>query len=448
MAKYSTFVLAILVFFSNCFADTFINRQTGERFNGYAIQKKRGNKTQVRIEKKSPQYLNLRDYEIHYNHLGRKNKVFVFSIKGSVELICETEAFEKAIVLTANQGPLFILIEIDTPGGRVDLAQRICAAIIKTNNCRTVAFVSGDKFGGAFSAGVIIALACNKVYMRRATAIGAAAAYIQTASGPKEFEEVYGQQIGEKFNSVWSAYCSAIAERNNRPGLVVKAMVNKDIEVVEVAENGKRLFIDPKDKDPNQSVVRTCSSKGSLLTLTAVEAVRAGIADKVVASREELFIVLDASKAARARDTRVFRARKNFERMQRTMEKNLSSIRFLERDAAAISMEIEVVEREIRIIGGFGYRDDYERLGLPPNWLIPPEVNIDELEDALAEYEGLSEQLLDVLEDAIVNYRKALSVAQKHPDLHKTATGLAKGLDSAQSRYDRTRSRLRLFYDM
>ena len=172
MAKYPTFVLAVLLFFSNavwypadCFADTFMHRRTGESFNGYVTQIKKGDKTKVFVEKRKPQFIDLGAYEIRYNYLGRKNKVLIFSIKDSVELICETEAFEKAIVAAANQGPLFILVDIDAPGGRIDLVQRVSEAIIKIHNCRTVAFVSGGQFGGAFSAGAIITLACDRVYM-------------------------------------------------------------------------------------------------------------------------------------------------------------------------------------------------------------------------------------------------------------------------------------------
>jgi len=138
MAKYLISIAAVLLFFSNCFGDTFTHRQTGKSFNGYATQAKKHNKAQVRIaNKKRPQYLDLGDYEIHYNRLGRKNKVLVFSIKAPVDLICETEAFEEAIISAANQGPLFILIQIDTSGGRIDLAKRICRAIIQIDNCRT-----------------------------------------------------------------------------------------------------------------------------------------------------------------------------------------------------------------------------------------------------------------------------------------------------------------------
>ncbi len=53
---------------------------------------------------------------------------------------------------------MLILVEIDTPGGRVDLAQRMCAAITKNADCDVIAFVKGGQYGGAISAGAAVAL--------------------------------------------------------------------------------------------------------------------------------------------------------------------------------------------------------------------------------------------------------------------------------------------------
>lgn len=434
MVKQTAFVFAILLSFSNCFADTFVHRQTGKSFNGYVVQRKRGDKTQVRAEKRRPQYLDLSAYEVHRNNFGRKNKVFVFSLSDSLDLISETEAFEGTIVTAANRGPLFILIEIDMPGGRVDLVQRICAAITQIDNCTTVAFVSGGKFGGAFSAGAIIALACDKVYMHEGTATGAAAPYVETSSGPQDLAKVYGQAVSAKFTSAWEAYCSAVAERNGRPGLLAKAMVGENIEVVEVLEDGKRLFIEPKNKQPSQSVVRTWSDKGSLLTLTATEAVQAGIADKVVASREELFADLAATKAAKARDTSLLRARREFERAQRTIDRILSSISYLETRAAALVKDLDALEEEIRRLdrtvfrGYYGYYGSH--LGMMAEW-----------ESLLRNRDELSGQLLFILDDLIRNHRNALSVADRHPDLRHHVSTLEKGLDSAEATYRQVRLR-------
>ena len=426
MVKYCAAILAILFSFSNCFADTFIHRQTGEKFNGYYLQRKRANKTQVRIKGGSPQYLDLSRYEIQRNHLGRKNSVSIFAIKDSISLECETEAFEKAIALAANQGPLFILIEIDSPQGRLDLSQRICSAITKVNNCDTVAFVSGGKFGGAFSTSAIVALACDKVYMRKGTTIGGTAPYVQVTSGDKELEETTDRKADEKSNLAWAAYCAAVAERKGRPGTLVRAMTDEDIELVEVAKNGERFFIDLQNKKPEQKLVRTWSKKGLLLSLPAAEAVRCAIADKMVASREELFADLDAAKARQVNDRRVFKARRSFEREQRRIERILSSINYLKEQAETIAKQVEAIE------------DDMRRLSYRPAYRP---VDILEQQRMFIARDELLAQMLRTLEELMVNCERAIERAKKHPDLEHHIETIEKDLEAAETKYRKARPR-------
>ncbi|MHC4657253.1 MAG: Clp protease/crotonase-like domain-containing protein, partial [Planctomycetota bacterium] len=369
MVKYLISMLAVLFFFSNCFADTFTHRQSGKSFNGYATQIKRQNKTQVRIvNKKRPQYLDLGDYEIHYNRLGRKNKVFTLSIKDSVDLIFEAEAFEDAIISTANQGPLFILIEIDTPGGRIDLTKRICGAITQIDNCRTVAFVNGGKFGGAYSTGAAIALACDELYMADNTTIGGETL---VSPSPSDITNVrrrrvrtsripYGRSTIEKpiipsrpddDASTLTAYIAALAEQNNRPAVIAKAMVDTNIEALEVTEDGKTLFVEGWNKKANHTLVRTWSQEGSLLTLTAAEAVQCKITDKIISSARELLAALDAAKAGFVRNNDVERAKRQFAKINRDFNEVSGAITYLTRRSEELRRELSLLEGRSRWYG-------------------------------------------------------------------------------------------------
>jgi membrane-bound serine protease (ClpP class) len=107
----------------------------------------------------------LAQWQIVTDRLGRNNKVIVLTIEDEIGLEIETQALEREVAKLSNEGPLFILFEIDTPGGRGDLTQRICGAITQLKSCPTVAFVKGGKYGGALSAGAAVALACDKIYM-------------------------------------------------------------------------------------------------------------------------------------------------------------------------------------------------------------------------------------------------------------------------------------------
>ena len=428
------FLFACLLLAFPCDADTFINRRTGETFNGYAVKRKKYNKTQVRIEKKEPQYLNLNDYEIQYNYLGRQNKVFIFFIKGSIQLICETEAFEKAIEVAANQGPLFILIEIDTPGGRVDLTKRICAAIIEIDNCLTIAYVNGSQttkgrrlrsrsvsqFGGAFSAGVLVALACDRLYMQEGTAIGAAAAVVQSSLGTQDLSSVFSETMAEKILSADRAYIATLAERNGRSGLIAAAMVDKNLEVLEVVDGDKSIFIEPTSKKNDQTVLRTWSKKGSLLTLTALEAFQGGIADKIIGSQKELFADLFATKAVKVLDNHTLKARREFEIVQSKMNKSLSSISSLEKEAKFIAEELETLDKEI-LRDSKVYYDSYGR--------IVEQYN----PTALRRYSYLQKEWPKVMKSLELNYKKSLIWAKKHPDFHHYVEGLKEDLKRCQN---------------
>lgn len=319
-------ILLCLAGLVNCPADTFTHRQTGEVLHGYATQKTINDKRVIYTVEKGIQQMNLAFYDIHRDSTGRNDKVIIISITEDILLQIEAEAFEKAIVEASNKGPLFILLEIDTPGGRADLAQQMCAAITKTDNCPVIAFVKGGKYGGALSAGAAIALACDKIYMAQNTVIGAATIITLTDSGPTDIKKVLGETVGEKIRSAWRNSLASLAQKNNRPALLAKAMENKDMEVVEVQENGNRIFIEPIDKKPAQAVVKTWSKKGSLLTLTAADAAQCNMADKVVGSQAELLADLGAAGTKLLHNTDTQKAREKFQLVMRRFKKIHSSV--------------------------------------------------------------------------------------------------------------------------
>lgn len=308
-------------------ADTFTNRQTGEVFDGYATQTKRGGKMLVRVGKgHKAMYIDPGDYRVQWNLVGRRNQVIVIPIQEEIELECETSAIEKAIKASSNQGPAFILIEIDTPGGRMDLMKRLCSAITDTDNCVTVGFVKGGKYGGAYSAGAIIALACNYIYMSEDTAIGAATPVLQSGLAVEDLKSAFGRTVGEKFLSASRGYVASIAEGNGRPGLLAKAMVDEDIRVVEVTDGNDRFFIDPGEQRRGESVVRTWSKRGALLTLTASEAVECGIADGLAESRKSISSRFRLAEPRIVQSTEPVKARRKFEAAKEKMDKLVISI--------------------------------------------------------------------------------------------------------------------------
>ena len=287
-------LIAILCGF--CAADTFTNKNTGEKLTGYPISFTEDGKSTFFTLQKGKIDVNTAQWETIYDTNGRNSKVIVIALNGEIMLQIITEAGEKAIAQASSQGPLFILFEIDTPGGQIDYAQKICSAIRKSPT-PVYAFIKGGEHGGALSAGAAIAFACDKIYMADGTIIGAATLVTMKEGKVRDAKETYGKEVGEKYSSAWRGYLASLAERNGRPELQARAMVDQDIEVIEISDAGKRLFIDPVNKKPGQKVVHTWNKKGTLLTLTSKEAVKSDIADKEVVSRQDVLADVNALNA-------------------------------------------------------------------------------------------------------------------------------------------------------
>jgi len=324
MGRYlSIFSITLLLVCTYSPGDTFTSRSGSTVYHGYATSQTDDlERSAVHTTEKGLIYLNLAEYKIELNLFGRSKKVAILSIPDSIESYIETEALIKALTEEADKGPPFVVIEIDTPGGNIEYCQKICAAISETRYCQTVAFINGGDDGGAYSAGAVVALACDKIFMSKGTVIGAATAIV----GVKSLKEYYGENVGEKFDSAWRNYIATLAQQGGRSGLLGKAMADKDVEVIEVVDKGKRCFIESVNKKPGQKVVHTWSQKGQLLTLPAKNAVECLMADGIASSRHELVMALGVSSADVVINTKPAEARAEFSKAGKRFEKLITSI--------------------------------------------------------------------------------------------------------------------------
>jgi len=141
---------------------------------------------------------------------------------------------EKAIENAKETEASSVIIAIDTYGGEVDAAISITNHIDSLGSIPVSAFVI-DK---AWSAGAMIALSCDNIYMQEGSSIGSAAPV--SGGGGKTVE------LGEKFVSAIRAKFTALAEKNGHPSNLAAAMVDKDIEISKVSEKGKLLNLTSK----------------------------------------------------------------------------------------------------------------------------------------------------------------------------------------------------------
>ncbi|AEI42658.1 NfeD family protein [Paenibacillus mucilaginosus] len=159
---------------------------------------------------------------------------------------------ERAFLEAEEMGAYYIVLDLNTFGGRVDSAQAI-GELVKNSRIPTIAYVRGK----ALSAGSYIALNAGKIAMEPGSSLGAAA--VVDGAG-NEVESV-------KVVSAWSGMMKAAAELRGRNPAIAEAMVDKQAGV-NLPELGRTV------------------PKGQIVTLTADEAVKVGYAETVAPDME------------------------------------------------------------------------------------------------------------------------------------------------------------------
>lgn len=119
------------------------------------------------------------------------------------------------------------VLDLDTPGGRVDAAERIVDAI-RASPIPVYAFVNPR----AFSAGAFIALAARGIYMTPGGVMGAATPV-----------DGSGTKAPEKYVSAMRAEFRALAEANGLDPKIAEAMVDETIEIPNLKPAGKLLTL-------------------------------------------------------------------------------------------------------------------------------------------------------------------------------------------------------------
>lgn len=140
---------------------------------------------------------------------------------------------ERSLAEAEAAGAEAVVLELETPGGRVDAAQRIVNAV-EDSPLPVYAFVNRR----AFSAGAMIALATDGIFMRPGGVMGAAT--------PVTGE---GQKAPEKIVSAMRSEMRALAERRGLDPRVAEAMVDESVEVEGVVEAGKLLSLTTEEAE-------------------------------------------------------------------------------------------------------------------------------------------------------------------------------------------------------
>ncbi len=190
------------------------------------------------------------------------HKILKFDIKreiGPAVWRQTMQAFDKATQEKAS----YILIEMNTYGGLVDAADSIRTKILNSK-IPVIVFINNN----AASAGALISIACDSIYMRSGANIGAATVVNQS-----------GEVVPDKYQSYMRATMRATAEAHGKD-----TIVNGRDTVFRWKRNPK---IAEAMVDPRKSVAGV-SDSGEVLTFTAHEAMKHGFCEGIAENVDEV----------------------------------------------------------------------------------------------------------------------------------------------------------------
>ena len=151
-----------------------------------------------------------------------KQLVYVFKISDEIAKPVwykTKKALKEASAMKAD----FILIQMNTYGGLLETADSIRTAILNTKIPVWV-FIDNN----AASAGALISIACDSIYMREGANIGAATVVNQT-----------GEQLPDKYQSYMRSLMRSTAQATGRNPDIAQAMVDPRIHVEGVNDSGQ-----------------------------------------------------------------------------------------------------------------------------------------------------------------------------------------------------------------
>ena len=226
--------------------------------------------------------------------------VYLIPIHGEIDralMVFIRRSIQDAVAAEAST----IIFEIDTFGGRVDSALQITTLIGSIDTARTIAYIPANPAmtGVSWSAGALISFSCNAIYMAPGTSIGAAAPVYQSSEGM--------EMAPEKVVSAVRTQMASLAEKNGYSKAVALAMVDSDVELLEVYIDGERRLVnseempelerEARERGLTMETGKTFSRAGKLLSMTAGEMADYGISSGTPSDQDALLASLNLAGA-------------------------------------------------------------------------------------------------------------------------------------------------------
>ena len=151
-----------------------------------------------------------------------QQKVMVMEIKDVIDPRMQRYV-ELALSEAQRSETDIVIIEMDTYGGVLTDAKEIVDKIMRFKKPVWV-FINSD----AASAGALISIACDSIYMSPGASIGAATVV-----------DAQGQKAPDKYQSYMRSIMRSTAEENGRNPLIAEGMVDEQLAIEGVKEAGK-----------------------------------------------------------------------------------------------------------------------------------------------------------------------------------------------------------------
>jgi membrane-bound serine protease (ClpP class) len=149
-------------------------------------------------------------------------KVFIFTLHDEIGKPAERRV-EKALAQARQQKVDCIVMQLNTFGGALDAADSIRTMLL---NAPVPVFVWIEQ--NAASAGALISIACDSIYMKRGSTIGAASVVNQT-----------GELLPDKYQSYMRGMMRATAEQTGRDPKIAEGMVTPNGYLPDVGDSSQ-----------------------------------------------------------------------------------------------------------------------------------------------------------------------------------------------------------------
>ncbi|MBL7855649.1 MAG: nodulation protein NfeD [Cyclobacteriaceae bacterium] len=201
-----------------------------------------------------------------------KKKVMVMEIKAEIDPRM-TRYVKLALAHAEKTKADYIIVDMDTYGGILTDAKEIVDMIMDVKKPIWV-FVNSD----AASAGALISIACDSIYMSPGASIGAATVV----------EGVGGEAAPDKYQSYMRSIMRSTAEENGRDPRIAEGMVDQSIAIDSVKEAGKVITFTTTEAIENGYCEGKVDSieeilKKNNVTNYDIETFRLGATEKIIA---------------------------------------------------------------------------------------------------------------------------------------------------------------------